>query len=243
MIRRYKTNLRCAACVSKIAPLLDAAPGVKRWSADVDSSDKALTVEGDDVSAGQVGALIGQAGYAVLGELPTEQPTPAAASAPPTEPPTSYFPLALIVAYILGVVLLIEVTAESFVWHRAMTNFMAGFFLVFSFFKLLDLRAFADTYQTYDLLAARSRLYALAYPFIELALGIAYLTHFQPVLTNAVTLAVMLVGTAGVVRTLLARRKIRCACLGAVFNLPMSYVTLAEDGLMAAMAAVMLVVG
>ena len=39
---------------------------------------------------------------------------------------------------------------------------------------------------------------------------------------------------------LLARRKVKCACLGAVFNLPMSYVTLAEDGLMAVRAAVML---
>jgi len=69
----------------------------------------------------------------------------------------------------------------------------------------------------------------------------AYLSGFQPTATNAVTLVVMSVGTVGVVRTLLARRKIRCACLGAVFNLPMSYVTLAEDALMAAMAAVMLV--
>jgi hypothetical protein len=41
------------------------------------------------------------------------------------------------------------------------------------------------------------------------------------------------VGTIGVVRTLLARRKIRCACPAAVFDLPMSYVTLAEDALMA----------
>ena len=50
----------------------------------------------------------------------------------------------------------------------------------------------------------------------------------------------MSIGTVGVVRTLLARRKIRCACLGAVFNLPMSYVTLAEDDLVAAMAEVTL---
>jgi hypothetical protein len=49
--------------------------------------------------------------------------------------------------------------------------------------------------------------------------------------------------TVALVRTLLAGRKIRCACLGAVFNLPMSYVTLAEDALMAAKAAVMLVGG
>lgn len=63
------------------------------------------------------------------------------------------------------------------------------------------------------------------------------------VATNAVTLAVMSVGPVGVVRALLARRKVRCACLGAVFNLPMSYVTLAEDALKAAMAAVMLAGG
>ena len=45
----------------------------------------------------------------------------------------------------------------------------------------------------------------------------------------------------GVAQSLLARRKIRCACLGAVFNLPMSAVTLIEDLLMIGMAAAMLV--
>ena len=90
--------------------------------------------------------------------------------------------------------------------------------------------------------SARSRAYALAYPFIELALGVAYLASLWPVATNAVTLAVMVVGTAGVVQSLLARRKIRCACLGAVFNLPMSTVTILEDVLMAGMAAFMLFV-
>ena len=117
---------------------------------------------------------------------------------------------------------------------------MAGFFLVFSFFKLLDLTAFADSYQMYDVIAARSRGYALAYPFIELVLGVAYVVRFEPVLTNAVTLVVMLVGAYGVLKSLLAGRKIRCACLGAVLNLPMTYVTLVEDALMAVMAAAML---
>ncbi len=36
-----------------------------------------------------------------------------------------------------------------------MRNFMAGFFIVFSFVKLLNIRAFADAYAGYDLLAAR----------------------------------------------------------------------------------------
>jgi hypothetical protein len=226
--------------------VFDAALGAKHWAADVESPDKVLTVEGEDVSAARVGPLLGKAGYAILGELPAEQPKPAApatpAPRPAAEPKTSYFPLVLIVAYILGVVVLVELASGECVWHRAMTNFMAGFFLVFSFFKFLDLRGFADAYQSYDLVAARSRVYAFAYPFIELLLGVAYLTHSQPTLTNAITLVVMLVSLAGVVRTLLARRRVRCACLGTVINLPMSAVTLTEDGLMAAMAGVMLVV-
>jgi hypothetical protein len=240
VIRRYKTNLRCSGCVSSITPAFDAALGSKHWTADVDSPDKVLTVEGDDVTPERVGPLLGKTGYAIVGELPAEQPKAATDAAAPVEAKTSYFPLLLIVAYILGAVLLVEVADGSFVWHRAMTNFMAGFFLVFSFFKLLNLPAFADAYQTYDLVAARSRAYALAYPFIELTLGAAYLSHFLPVLTSLITLLLMLVGTVGVVRTLMAQRAVRCACLGTVLNVPMSYVTLAEDGLMALMAAAML---
>jgi hypothetical protein len=118
---------------------------------------------------------------------------------------------------------------------------MAGFFLVFSFFKLLNLQAFADAYATYDLVAAKSRAYALAYPFLELALGIAYLVRFQPFATNLATLVLMTIGTVGVARSLLSGDRIQCACLGTVFNLPMSSVTLIEDLSMALMAAAMLV--
>ena len=236
MKRIFKTNLRCSGCVQTIAPLLDGDSSIASWNANVESPDRLLTVEGDLVSRSHVENLLGKAGYQVLDEVTAAPPV---ASTAPAEK-TSLFPLLLIVGYILGVVLLVELAAGSFDGPRATTNFMAGFFLVFSFFKLLDLTAFADSYQMYDVIAARSRGYALAYPFIELALGIAYVVRFEPVLTNAVTLVVMLIGTVGVLKSLLAGRKIRCACLGAVLNLPMTYVTLLEDVLMAAMAAAML---
>ena len=48
---------------------------------------------------------------------------------------------------------LIEVRAGAFDVMRAMGHFMGGFFLVFSFFKLLNLSGFADAYRTYDVLA------------------------------------------------------------------------------------------
>lgn len=234
---KLKTNLRCGACVESIKPLLDAAPGVARWAADVSSPDKPLTVEGEGVSFGQVDGLLRQKGYQALGELPTAVPPAPRADDGPRQ---SYYPLMLILGYILGVTGLVEAASGAFDWSRAMTHFMAGFFLVFSFFKLLDLPAFADAYAGYDIVAGRWRGYGYAYPFVELALGAAYLTGFRPVLTNAATVVVMGVGTVGVVRTLVAGRKIRCACLGSVFNLPMSYVTLTEDLLMVGMATVAL---
>jgi hypothetical protein len=215
---------------------LDAAPEVKRWDADTTGPETVLTVEGEGITADRVDALLSPAGYHVLGEVPTQ---PQGVS-PPAEKPTSYYPLLLVLFYLLGVTAAVELVAGHFDPMRAMAHFMAGFFLVFSFFKLLDVRAFADAYGSYDIVAAKWPVYGFVYPFIELTLGVAYLTHVVPVVTNAVTLVVMGVSAIGVVKALLARRKIRCACLGTVFNLPMSKITLIEDGLMLAMAAGML---
>ena len=55
---------------------------------------------------------------------------------------------------------------------RAMHAFMGFFLVAFAMLKLFDLPGFADGFQMYDLLAKRSRTYALLYPFLELALGL-----------------------------------------------------------------------
>lgn len=229
MTRVFTTNLRCQACFAVVRPILDAEPAVGHWSIDLAHPQKILSLDGP-IGRDRLDELFRRAGYQITGDM---QPAPAG-------PKPSYFPLALIVAYIAGTVALIEFTHSPFDHIRAMTNVMAGFFLVFSFFKLLDVKSFADSFAMYDVLAGRSRAYAIAYPFIELSLGIAYVTRFWPVATNAVTLVIMTLGTVGVARSLLAKRVIRCACLGTVFNLPMTYVTLIEDFTMAVMAAVML---
>lgn len=153
---------------------------------------------------------------------------------------TAYKPLILVFSYILLVTLAVEYTYGEFTLHRFMPNFMAGFFLVFSFFKMLDLSGFASSYAMYDLLAKRVYNYGFIYPLIELGLGIAYLINFEPVLINAITLIVMLFSSIGVIIAVMNKQKIRCACLGTGFNLPMTTVTIIEDLLMAAMAAWML---
>lgn len=157
---------------------------------------------------------------------------------------TVYFPLLLILGFIVMVSIALQFSPmfdnQPFDFMQWMTHFMAGFFLVFSFFKLLNIRGFADSYAMYDVLAMHFKPYGYAYPFIELGLGLAYLLAWQPILTNTVTLLVMLFSSIGVIISVAKRQKIRCACLGAVFNLPMSTITIIEDLLMAGMALWML---
>lgn len=151
-----------------------------------------------------------------------------------------YKPILLIFGFILAVTCLVQLENDYFDWMQCMQHFMAGFFLVFSFFKLLNLKGFAESYVMYDIVAKHFPVWAYIYAFLELGLGIAYLVDFNPLVTNWVTLIVMSVSVIGVLQTVLNKKQIRCACLGAVFNLPMSTVTIIEDALMIAMSAVML---
>ena len=146
----------------------------------------------------------------------------------------TYFPLFLV----LGLIAL-----AAFAGSDWMTAFMAGFFLVFGAFKLLDVPAFADAYSTYDVVAKRFRFWGYAYPFIETALGFAFLFKFQLLAATWIALILSLVGAIGVIQSVLAKQTIKCACLGTVFNLPMSTVTIVENLGMAAMAAWMLTMG
>lgn len=238
-VRRYRTNLTCASCVAKVTPFLNGDLQIARWSVDTTAADKTLTIEGHEVPQEQVARHLAAAGFKLLGPLDASEPT----ANLPADSRTflqTYQPLLLVLGYLLGIVAVIEFSSPAFDSLRAMGNFMGGFFLAFSFFKLLDLPGFANAFQTYDILAHRLLLYGYIYPFIELGLGVAYLARWSPWTTNLATLIVMFIGILGVTEAVLAKRKIQCACLGTGFNLPMSQVTIIEDAVMAVMALVML---
>ncbi|MCA8986616.1 MAG: hypothetical protein KDA78_03190 [Planctomycetaceae bacterium] len=246
----YKTNLNCGQCVAAVKPYLDQAPEIDAWSVDTNHPDKILTLSGSDLSSEKVGQLVSEGGFRVLG--PTTN-SPAAGNlvsldtpviqqtAPPRGFLTTYKPLLLVLAYLIGAVLVVETATGHWSLTHAMQIFMGGFFVAFSFFKMLDLKGFVDSYQSYDILARNSREYGYFYPFLEVGLGVAYLLNIAPIVTNGVTLVVMLIGLWGVTVALVKKRKIACACLGTLFNLPMTKVTFIEDAVMATMAAVMLV--
>ncbi len=151
-----------------------------------------------------------------------------------------FTPLIVIFLVILAFTFASQWITGSWNTMNAMNSFMGAFFIVFGTFKVINLHGFVEAYSTYDVIAKQSRAYAYAYPFIELGLGVAYLFRLFPVATNLITLVLMLVSSIGVAIELSKGKEIVCACLGVVFKLPMTYVTLLEDLLMAGMAAYML---
>lgn len=154
----------------------------------------------------------------------------------------NYYPILLIFLYILGAALINNVAHYSINWQTIMNQFMAGFFLVFSAFKLLDIKGFAAGYATYDLLARHWYYYGYIYPFLELGLGILYLTETLPRATLYATIIIMGFSSLGVINSLYKKQKFQCACLGTFLKVPLSIITLIEDLMMVLLAALMLFV-
>lgn len=144
------------------------------------------------------------------------------------------------IAKFIGV--LIAIAAISIVINRGMTGFMGVFFLVFAGFKLAGYTMFVEMFPTYDVVAGKWPNYAKIYPFIEVALGILYLTDSIPFIRDLVTVIVMAISSIGVARELKRRQGIHCACLGNIIKLPLSTVSLVENLAMGVMALVLLIV-
>lgn len=153
---------------------------------------------------------------------------------------STYKPILLVFGYLLLSTILIQWRATTFDVMQWMQHFMGGFFLVFSFFKFLNLNAFANSYAMYDIIAKRMPIWGYIYAFVELGLGVLYLINYNLLVTNSLTFVVMSISIIGVIQSVLRKEKIQCACLGAVFNLPMSTLTIIEDALMILMSGWMM---
>jgi hypothetical protein len=67
-----------------------------------------------------------------------------------------------------------------------------------------------------------------------------FLTRFEVGIALVITIVILGITTIGVTRTLLNKKKIKCACLGTALKLPMTEATFIENAVMIVMAVVML---
>jgi copper chaperone CopZ len=236
MQHRYDVvGMHCQSCVGKVTDALKKVEGVTAANVTLDPPKARVDMKSHVPTEALNRAAQAAGGYRIV------EATSASHSVEAIAPKESLYPLFLIVGYIVGTIAIVALATGERSPHVLLRYFMGGFFVVFSFFKLLDVRGFADAYRSYDVVARAWPAWEFMYPFVELALGAAYLLNLNPMATNVATLVLMLVGAVGVLKALLDKRAIRCACLGTALNLPMTTITLVEDLGMALMAAIMLI--
>lgn len=236
MTAKYKIKgMTCQNCVARVRSVVEKISGIDKVSVQLETPQ--LTIESyKPISITELSDSLDKYSVEELNSKDSENGSPS-----PTIYST-YKPLFLILLFLIGTTLLIQFPFESFSLSQWMRHFMAGFFLVFSFFKFLNISGFANSYAMYDVIAKHWKGWGYIYPFVELVLGILYLINIFPVATNLLTVIILGISSIGVIQSNLDKKKIKCACLGDVFNLPMSTITIIEDVGMVGMAILMLVI-
>ncbi len=229
------SGMTCQACVTKITSILKSIPQVN--SVNVNLNDNSATIESDfSVSLETVKKSLAEfskysvASYTPQAKLAIEKLTTESSKW------TTYKPLIAVFTFVLLVSLAFQVFHGSFHLHLFMNHIMAGFFIGLSFFKFLNLKAFAESFSSYDPIAQRFLPYGFIYPFIELALGLLFIAGKGLLVANVITLLVLSITTVGVIIRLQSKGNFQCACLGAAFSLPLSAVTVFENIVMILMA-------
>ena len=144
---------------------------------------------------------------------------------------------------ILGYISVTSILLNFRNWNstNAMIDFMGLFYIIFSFFKILDIKGFSKSFKMYDPLAKKITIYGYIYPFIEILLGLMFLTRIEVNIALLITIIILGITSVGVTKTLLNKKTINCACLGTTLKLPMTEATFIENAIMITMAIVLLI--
>ncbi len=227
-------GMTCQACVKKVTEKISTISGVRSVDVSLSSLSAKISADRKINLAEVILSLATEPKYkvsdraeAVVGPAPSEIKESFI---------KTYKPLLTIFAFILLVSTAYQINLGNFDSKLFMNHLMAGFFIGLSFFKFLDLNAFAESFAGYDPIAKKWAGYGKVYPFIELILGLLFVSGLWLKAANILTLIVLSLTTYGVFLKLQTKSKFQCACLGTTFNLPLSNVTIAENLLMIAMA-------
>lgn len=228
MIHKFAINgIACASCIQKISALLSTK--INATSINFSANNTVIefsTTTTIDIK--QINQLLKKIGNYSVGSINTT------VSSKNLEDNLSYKPIYMIFTYLILVNLVISLRSMELI--NFMPNFMASFFLVFSFFKLLDIKGFADGYSSYDIIAKRFYFYGYIYPFIEFSFGFGYLIIPHNLYFNSAVFLLMLISSIGVIKAKLSKQQFYCACVGTFLNVPLGSIAIIEDLLMTVMS-------
>ncbi|WP_163846183.1 glutaredoxin family protein [Pseudooceanicola aestuarii] len=107
--------------------------------------------------------------------------------------------------------------------------------------KLRDVESFSTMFLNYDLLARRQVGYGYVYPWAETGAGLLMLAGALTWLAAPVALVIGTIGAVSVIKAVyIDKRELKCACMGGGSDVPLGFVSLTENLMMAAMGVWML---
>ncbi|MEM8505308.1 MAG: MauE/DoxX family redox-associated membrane protein [Cyanobacteria bacterium P01_D01_bin.1] len=134
-------------------------------------------------------------------------------------------------------------TAGLVAWSAALgvPGFMGVSLSMLASLKLMDIDAFAESFEKYDLITQQTKPYSKAFPFLELLLGLGFLSGVAPILTGVGSLVL---GTSGAISVFKAvyvdKLELNCACVGGNSKAPLGAISFLENAIMIGMGAFLL---
>lgn len=134
-------------------------------------------------------------------------------------------------------------TAGLVAWAAALgiPGFMGVSLSMLASLKLMDLESFTESFEKYDLITQQAKPYAKTFPFLELLLGLGFLSGAAPIITG---LGSLVLGTSGAISVFKAvyidKLELNCACVGGNSKAPLGVVSFLENAIMVGMGAFLL---
>jgi glutaredoxin len=122
-----------------------------------------------------------------------------------------------------------------------MAGFMGISLSMLASLKLMDLDSFTESFQKYDLVTKQFKSYGKIYPFLELAIGLGFLSGIVPLATGIAATTVGVLGSISVFKAVyIDKMALNCACVGGNSKAPLGIVSMTENLMMAIMGAILI---
>ncbi len=60
---KFKSNIKCMGCVGKVTPFLNETSGIDKWEVDINTPEKTLTVQTEELNAEDITKAVEKAGF------------------------------------------------------------------------------------------------------------------------------------------------------------------------------------